>query len=114
MVKRARAATIGALAAGTAGIAAGALTERRLVRREVRPPDSGPALPTLAGTRELSVTCDDGVRLGVRESGPPDAALALIFVHGYTVTSECWAAQVRDLLGDADQRPVLRLVSGED
>ena len=73
------------------------------VRREVRPSDPGPALPTLSGTREESVTCDDGVRLAVREIGPADAALTLVFAHGYTVTSECWAAQVRDL--SRDQRP---------
>ena len=96
-------AAAGALAAGATGLAAGALAERRLVRRGVRPPDAGPALPTLSGTREQSVTCDDGVRLAVRETGPDDAALTLVFVHGYTVTSECWAAQVRDL--SRDERP---------
>jgi pimeloyl-ACP methyl ester carboxylesterase len=92
-------ATVGVLAVGATGVVAGALTERRLVRRAVRPSDSGPALPTLSGAREQSVTCDDGVTLAVRESGPVDAALTLVFVHGYTVTSECWAAQVRDLAG---------------
>jgi pimeloyl-ACP methyl ester carboxylesterase len=75
------------------------MAERRVVRREVRPPDPGAALPTLSGTREQQVTCDDGVVLAVRESGTPAAALTVVFVHGYTVTSECWAAQVRDLAG---------------
>jgi pimeloyl-ACP methyl ester carboxylesterase len=89
-------AAVGALAAGAA---AGALAERRFVRREVRPTDSGAAIPTLAGTREHSVTCDDGVTLAVRETGAEEAALTLVFVHGYTVTSECWAAQVCDLTG---------------
>ena len=92
-----RTAAAGTLAAGAAGVAAGALAERRLVRRGVRPSDAGPALPTLSGTREESVTCDDGVRLAVREVGPSDAQLTLVLAHGYTVTSECWAAQVRDL-----------------
>lgn len=95
-MRTARVAGVGALVVGTA---VGALAERRLVRREVRPADAGPALPTLSGTREQSVTCDDGVTLAVRESGPDDASLTLVFVHGYTVTSECWAAQVRDLTG---------------
>ncbi len=89
-----------ALAVGTAGIAAGAFAERRFVRARVRPRDPGPALPTLTGTRERSVTCDDGVRLAVRETGADDAALTLVFAHGYTCSSECWAAQVRDLSGD--------------
>lgn len=91
---------VGVLAAGAA---AGVLAERRLVRREVRPADSGTALPTLDGTREQSVTGDDGVTLAVRESGPADASLTLVLVHGYTVSSECWAAQVHDLA--AVQRP---------
>ena len=95
-MKTASVAAVGALAVGTA---VGALTERRLVRRQVRPADPGPALPTLSGTREQSVTADDGVTLAVRETGPQDAALTLVFVHGYTVTSECWAAQARDLAG---------------
>ncbi len=93
-MKTGRAAAAGVLATG---FLVGELAERRLVRRNVRPADAGPALPTLSGTREQSVTCDDGVTLAVRESGPGDAALTLVFVHGYTVTSECWAAQVRDL-----------------
>jgi pimeloyl-ACP methyl ester carboxylesterase len=98
-VKAPKVATVGVLAAGATGVLAGALAERRLVRREVRPADAGLELPTLSGTREQSVICDDGVTLAVRESGRADAALTLVFVHGYTVTSECWAAQVRDLTG---------------
>jgi pimeloyl-ACP methyl ester carboxylesterase len=54
-------------------------------------------LPTLSGTRDEKVTCDDGVQLAVHERGPQDAALTLVFAHGYTCTSDCWAAQVRDL-----------------
>jgi pimeloyl-ACP methyl ester carboxylesterase len=99
-VRKPTTAAAGALAAGAAGLAAGALAERRLVRRGVRPADTGRALPTLSGTREASVTCDDGVRLAVRETGPENAELTMVFAHGYTVTSECWAAQVRDLSHD--------------
>ncbi len=98
-----RTSRVAVLSAGAAGIAAGALAERRFVRRQIRPLDAGPALPTLSGTRELSVTCDDGVRLAVYECGPQDAALTLVFAHGYTCSAECWAAQVRDLSGD--ERP---------
>jgi pimeloyl-ACP methyl ester carboxylesterase len=49
------------------------------------------------------------VRLAVRESGPDDAELTLVFAHGYTVTSQCWAAQVRDLSRD-ERRGGLRIV----
>jgi pimeloyl-ACP methyl ester carboxylesterase len=79
------------------GAVAGALAERRLVRRSVRPRTPGAGLATLAGTRRATVSCDDGVALAVREAGPDQAALTVVFVHGYTVTAECWAAQVREL-----------------
>ncbi len=92
-----------AVAAGAAGFAAGAVAERRFVRRQVRPLDPGPELPTLSGTREASVSCDDGVQLAVRETGPEAAELTLVLAHGYTCTSECWAAQVGELT--RDERP---------
>ena len=98
----ARAATIGALAAGATGFAAGALAERRLVRRRgaaaatparrCRPCEAPASRPSRA-TTGCALPCGRAVRL--------DAALTLVFVHGYTVTSECWAAQVRDLSGDS-------------
>ncbi len=81
----------------TAGFAVGVLAERQLVRRPVRPALAGDAFPTLEGLRQARVACSDGVSLAVRESGPPDAALTVVFVHGYTVTAECWAAQVKEL-----------------
>jgi pimeloyl-ACP methyl ester carboxylesterase len=95
-VRRPNPATMGVLAAGAV---AGALAERRLVRRTVRPRTPAAALATLEGTREERVTAGDGVELAVREAGPAQAALTVVFVHGYTVTAECWAAQVRELAG---------------
>jgi pimeloyl-ACP methyl ester carboxylesterase len=83
----------------TFGLAAGVLAERVLVRRQVRSSDPDAAFPTLAGTREESVTCSDGIKLAVYEAGPATASLTVVFVHGYTVSAQCWAIQVRDLEG---------------
>ncbi len=93
----------GAAAAAAAGVVAGVLAERRLVRRRVRPRGSSAQLPTLDTTREERIACSSpggaDVLLAGFEAGPPDAGLTVVFVHGYTVTSDCWAAQVRDLRG---------------
>ena len=91
------------------GASMGVLAERRLVRRAVRREndDAGTETWTLEGTRTASVTCGDGVQLAVRESGPAEAPLTVVFVHGYTVTAECWAAQVRDLASTGELRLVL-------
>jgi pimeloyl-ACP methyl ester carboxylesterase len=103
---------VGAAGAVAAGVAAGVLAEHRLVRRRVRPHSPGEGLPTLDGTREERVFCTSphgaDVALAVYEAGPADAVLTVVFVHGYTVTSECWAAQVRDLQGPGG--PEVRLV----
>ncbi|CAJ59296.1 MULTISPECIES: alpha/beta fold hydrolase [Frankia] len=48
-------------------------------------------------TRETTVTASDGVRLHVTEAGPPDAALTLVFVHGFCMTADAWHFQRRDL-----------------
>lgn len=95
------------LLAWAAGAVTGVLLERRFIRRQVRPSTSAPEFPTLEGLRETSVMCPDRVLLAVRETGPRTAPLTVVFVHGYTVTAECWAAQVRDLEA-AD--PQLRMV----
>ena len=95
------------LTAWVVGLVSGVLLEGRFVRSVVRPGTSAAEVPTLAGLRESSVTCPDGVVLAVRETGPPSAAVTVVFVHGYTVTAECWAAQAGDL---AAADPQLRMV----
>jgi pimeloyl-ACP methyl ester carboxylesterase len=98
-VRRPSVATAGVVAIGTG---AGVLAERLLVRRQVRGGEPGPAFPTLEGTREETVTCSDGVKLAVYEAGPQlssAAPLTVVFVHGYTVTADCWALQVLELAG---------------
>jgi pimeloyl-ACP methyl ester carboxylesterase len=43
------------------------------------------------------VPTSDGVPLYVEETGPDDAALTLVFVHGFCVTADSWFFQHRDL-----------------
>nr|WP_232425200.1 alpha/beta hydrolase [Pseudofrankia inefficax] len=43
------------------------------------------------------VTAADGVRLHVEETGPPDAELTVVFVHGFCMTSDAWVFQRRGL-----------------
>lgn len=83
------------------GAAGGLALEHAVFRRQRR--DRGGAAEArfepLPG-RESTVTCSDGVRLHVEESGDTgntDAPLTLVYVHGFTVTQECWWFQRRDL-----------------
>jgi pimeloyl-ACP methyl ester carboxylesterase len=90
-----RAAQLGALAgAVAAGIAAGLVAERRVVHRRTQVPGEAPHLPP---GREGLVIASDGVPLHVEEDGPADAPLTIVFIHGYTLRSECWVFQRRDL-----------------
>jgi len=43
------------------------------------------------------VTASDGVRLHVEETGPPDAPLTLILVHGFCMTADAWTYQRQGL-----------------
>ena len=63
-------------------------------------------MPTLDGTPRETRHRRDGVQLAVYEAGPTRAPLTVVFVHGYTVTAECWAIQVREL-ADPSVRIVL-------
>ncbi|MBV7294718.1 alpha/beta hydrolase [Corynebacterium sp. TAE3-ERU12] len=87
-------------AAATAGIAG--------VRHRIMPqrtPTAAPVQlelpePTWRGT----VTADDGVPLAVREIGPAEAPLSVVFIHGYCQSAASWsrqAAWLRDELGDS-------------
>ncbi len=97
--------TLAAAGVAASGLAAGLLAEHRLVRRSVRRRDGSPPLPALSGLREERVRSAgaDGaaVELAVYENRPPSAAddLTVVFVHGYTVSAECWAVQLHDLAG---------------
>ncbi|TQF65904.1 alpha/beta hydrolase [Rhodococcus spelaei] len=43
------------------------------------------------------VTADDGIPLAVREVGPADAPLTVVFVHGYCLRMDSWHFQRRQL-----------------
>jgi pimeloyl-ACP methyl ester carboxylesterase len=43
------------------------------------------------------VVASDGVRLHVEETGPPDAPLTLVLVHGFCMTADAWAYQRQGL-----------------
>ncbi|ONH23303.1 alpha/beta fold hydrolase [Pseudofrankia asymbiotica] len=43
------------------------------------------------------MTASDGVPLHVEESGPSDASMTLVFVHGFCMTADAWVFQRRDL-----------------
>jgi pimeloyl-ACP methyl ester carboxylesterase len=48
-------------------------------------------------TAGQTVVCDDGVRLHVEVDGDTSAALTVVFVHGFTLSMDCWYFQRRDL-----------------
>jgi pimeloyl-ACP methyl ester carboxylesterase len=86
----------GVVGAAAMGVAAGVTVERLAIgRTRLRPdPDAGEPFGRLPGT-VTTVTADDGVRLHVEEVG--SGALTVLFVHGYTLSMDCWHYQRRDL-----------------
>lgn len=55
-------------------------------------------LPT---PRTRTVDAGQGVSLYVAEYGDPDAEVTVVLAHGWTLSSELWRRQVRDLVGAA-------------
>lgn len=91
------AAVVGVVAAGAA---AGVALERRAVGRARSAPD--PYEDEVFGslhTAGRTVLADDGVPLHVEVDGDADAALTIVFVHGFTLSMDCWHFQRRDLKG---------------
>jgi pimeloyl-ACP methyl ester carboxylesterase len=93
--------------AGAVGVGAVVAARRYAVGRErLRPdPDRNEPLGGLRG-RPRTVTATDGVPLHVEVDGPDDAALTIVFSHGYCLTQDSWHFQRRDLAGDDDVRMV--------
>ncbi|MEV4256611.1 alpha/beta hydrolase, partial [Spirillospora sp. NPDC049652] len=60
--------------------------------------------------RPLTVTADDGVPLHVEVDGPDDAALTVVFCHGYTLNQDSWHYQRRDLARRTADGERLRMV----
>lgn len=90
-----------ALVLAAAGAATGVaiLLVRRQQRRRLRLAAGAPAPVTPAEGRTSTVLADDGVPLHVEQDGPGDAAVTVVFCHGFTAQLASWAAQ-REALGD--------------
>jgi pimeloyl-ACP methyl ester carboxylesterase len=95
------------IAAAVAGVAAGAVAagvaaERRVVGRARSGPDRY-ADEHLGGlhTAGRTVLADDGVPLAVEVDGDESAELTVVFVHGFTLSMDCWHFQRRNLRGAA-------------
>ena len=91
------AAVVGVVAAGTA---AGVALERRAVGRARSAPDpySDEPFGSLHSAGR-TVYADDGVPLHVEVESDDNAPLTVVFVHGFTLSMDCWHFQRRDLTG---------------
>ncbi|SNQ49159.1 putative hydrolase or acyltransferase of alpha/beta superfamily [Frankia canadensis] len=95
---RAGRAVTGSVGVVGAALAAGLVAERRAIRRRRDQPDVAPAARVgPIGGRPTTVIAADGVPLFVEETGPADAPLTFVFVHGFCVRSDCWVLQRREL-----------------
>ncbi|OZG27054.1 alpha/beta hydrolase [Williamsia sp. 1138] len=84
-------ATLGALAVGAA--------VRSITRRTPTSvdPNSIEDFGLIYDDHASIVVADDGVPLAVREVGPSDAPLTVVFVHGFCLRMSTWHFQRRDL-----------------
>jgi pimeloyl-ACP methyl ester carboxylesterase len=102
----------GAAGLSAVGTIAGVTVARSMTRRAViEDPYANENFETLEGDRSYVVTTPDGVPLAVREVGPADAPLTVVFAHGYCLRmgafhfqrirlSEEWGPQVRMIFYD--------------
>ena len=97
---------LGLVAASVAGVAAvvgtGVAVERRLVGRARNAAD--PYADVAFGDRHtepIIVTANDGVPLQVETDGDEVAALTIVFVHGFTLSMDCWHFQRSEFAGEA-------------
>jgi pimeloyl-ACP methyl ester carboxylesterase len=94
----------GIAAASIAGVVAvvgtGVAIERRLVGRARNGADPfGDVAFGSRHTKPIVVAADDGVSLQVEVDGDEKAALTIVFVHGFTLSMDCWHFQ-RDEFAD--------------
>ncbi|MCT7367902.1 alpha/beta fold hydrolase [Mycolicibacterium llatzerense] len=93
------------------GSVAGISVARSLRRRSGEDPHAGEDFTTLDADRGCVVTATDGVPLAVREVGPKDARLTVLFAHGFCNSmgsfhfqrvrlAERWGDQVRMVFYD--------------
>ncbi|WP_329518516.1 alpha/beta fold hydrolase [Spirillospora sp. NBC_01491] len=96
---------------GAAGVGAAVGLRRLAVGRvRLRPdPDADEPFGALRG-RESTVLASDGLPLHVEVDGPDDAALTVVFSHGYCLNQDSWHYQRRDLQGRGAAGDQLRMV----
>ncbi|TFE35338.1 alpha/beta fold hydrolase [Frankia sp. B2] len=83
---------------GAAAVAAGLVAERRMIRRRRETADlASDARMGPIGGWVTTVIAGDGVPLYIEETGPSDAPVTLVFVHGFCVTADSWILQQRAL-----------------
>ena len=103
----------GAAGVGAIGTIAGASVAHSMLNRRavVNDPFAHEDFESLDGDRSYLVTTPDGVHLTVREVGPTDAPLTVVFAHGFCLRmgafhfqrmrlSEEWDSQVRMIFYD--------------
>jgi pimeloyl-ACP methyl ester carboxylesterase len=97
---------LGLVAASVAGVAAavgtGVAIERRVAGRARSVAD--PYKDVVFGdrhTKPITVTADDGVPLHVEVDGDETAELTVVFVHGFTLSMDCWHFQRRSFADEA-------------
>ncbi|SDH51606.1 Pimeloyl-ACP methyl ester carboxylesterase [Sinosporangium album] len=84
--------------AASAGVAAVALAKRYAVGRiRLRPDIELSERFGELGGQIVPVTTSDGVSLHARVDGPEDAALTIVFCHGYTLDLNSWHFQWKEL-----------------
>lgn len=86
----------GAAGIGAVGTVAGVSTARSVLRRREDPyrdEDFG----VFEADRSCVVTTSDGVDLQVREVGPVDAAVTVVFAHGFCMSMRAFHFQRRDM-----------------
>ena len=90
------------IAGVAAVVAAGVAAERRLVGRARGAAD--PYVGVRFGDRHtapITVEAADGVALHVEVDGDASSDLTVVFVHGFTLSMDCWHFQRRELARDA-------------
>jgi pimeloyl-ACP methyl ester carboxylesterase len=103
----------GAAGVGAVGAIAGGTVARSMLNRRtvVDDPFAYEDFETLDGDRSYVVTTPDGVPLAVREVGPTDAPVTVVFAHGFCLRmgafhfqrmrlADEWGAQVRMIFYD--------------
>jgi pimeloyl-ACP methyl ester carboxylesterase len=88
---------------GAVGAVAGISVARQMARRGVADdPYANENFEALDGDRSSVVTMSDGVSLAVREVGPLDARLTVVFAHGFCLRMGAFYFQRKRLSGEWD------------